>query len=117
MLTAKEILACADVVYDVVNVPEWGGDVRVRSLSGKEYDEYQISLTDDNGKATDASMRNMSARLVALCAVDDSGARLFTDAQAEVLGDKSHAALKRVYDAAARLNGLGNKELERSVKN
>lgn len=41
-LSQEEILAADDVVYDDVQVPEWGGVVRVRSLTVGE----SVSITD-----------------------------------------------------------------------
>lgn len=41
-LSLEQILAADDVVYDDVQVPEWGGVVRVRSLTVGE----SVSITD-----------------------------------------------------------------------
>ena len=36
MLTRKQILECADIPTEIVKVPEWGGEVLVKGLTGAE---------------------------------------------------------------------------------
>ncbi len=53
--------------------------------------------------------------LVAMCACDETGKRIFTDNQAANLGNKSAVALNRVFEVAQRINRLTDddiKELE-----
>jgi hypothetical protein len=115
LLSADEILGADDRRYEVVAVPEWNGEVRLRSLSGSERDEYEDSLVQQVGNKQVTNARNARAKLVALCAVDASGQPLFTKAQVIKLGSKSSAALQRLFDVACRMNGFTDddvKELE-----
>ena len=112
-LTADQILDANDSTTEIVTVPEWGGDVRVRTLTGKERDSFEASIV--NGKTV--NMVNVRAKLVARTACDDSGKRLFSDAQIELLGDRSAKALDRVFTVAQRLNGLTQQDVEELAKN
>lgn len=107
-LSAAAILACDDTQFRDEVVPEWGGTVRVRALSGKERDAYDMSLRvfRDNGDLV-YNPENQRAKLVGRSLVDsETGARLFTDQEINALGDKNADVLQRLYDIAAKLSGL-----------
>lgn len=107
LLTKKEIIGAADMPRQTVNVPEWGGDVSVRTLNGFERDQFEISNI--------GNLANMRARLVALTVVDEMGVRIFSDADVEHLGCKSSAALDRVFEVARKLSGM-SKDAEKTAE-
>lgn len=106
LLGREAILGAVDLPTVDVEVPEWGGTVRVRMLTGTERDAFEAGTVIRQGKKVEANLVNIRARLVALCVVDENGQRLFTEADAEKLGQKSGAALGRVFEAAQKINGL-----------
>lgn len=112
-LTADQILGASDSRTETVSVPEWGGDVKVRTLTGRERDSFEASIV--SGKAV--NMVNVRAKLVARTLCDDAGKRLFTDAQIEILGDRSARALDRVFAVAQRINGLSQQDVDDLAKN
>jgi len=112
LLSKDQILAAEDLVTEDVEVPEWGGTVRVRMMTGAERDSFEDSLTQTKGKNVKTNLANLRARLVARTVVDEAGKRMFTDAEAGVLGQKSAAALDRVFEAARKLNGMTEKDVE-----
>lgn len=106
-LSKDDILKADDLATREVPVPEWGGTVLVRELSGTDRDAFEASLmqfTADNTTAPDLS--NMRAKLVARAVVDGDGNLLFNELDIGVLGRKSAIALNRVYEAAAELSGI-----------
>lgn len=105
-LGKAEILAAADLQYDDVAVPEWGGTVRVRGLTGRERDAFEAAVASAKGKDVKLNLQNVRARLVALSVVDADGARIFDERDIGALGEKSAQALERVFQAAMRLSGL-----------
>lgn len=113
MLTRDQILSASDRPTEEVSVPEWGGTVLVRALSGAERDAYESGIvTVSNSGTQRVNLANLRARLVAMACVDAEGKRLFSDEDAAALGDKSAAALERVFDAARRLSGLTEGDVE-----
>jgi hypothetical protein len=112
LLSADQILSADDRRYEIVPVPEWGGEVRLRSLSGAERDEYEDSLVQQVGNKQVTNARNARAKLVALCAVDANGQPLFSKAQVIKLGSKSSAALQRLFDVACRMNGFTDEDVK-----
>lgn len=108
LLSREAILAYDDSQSEDVEVPEWGGAVRVVGLTGAERDRFEASVVG-NGKQMQLS--NLRARLIAMCVVDESGERLFGTADVGALGNKSAAALERVFSAAQRLSGLSEDDV------
>lgn len=108
LLTKEQILAADDQPTKDVEVPEWGGTVRIRTMSASERDKWE-SETYADGKVNTLDFR---ARFCALCIVDEQGARLFTDEEVSTLGRKSAAALQRVFNEAQSLNALSNKDVK-----
>lgn len=118
LLTRDEILAADDKTTEVVDVPEWGGAVTIRGLTGSERDQYEASMVrygkDNKGQMEVQAVEtaNIRARLVSLTAVDEAGKRLFKDSDLLDLGDKNAAVLNRLFDAARRLSALTNEDIE-----
>ncbi len=116
-LTAEDILQAADIPTEAVHVPEWGGWVMVKGLNGEERDEFEASVVDQRGKKVKVRLRNLRARLVAMCVVNpEDGSRLFTDDRIRDLGQKSAAALDRVFKVAQRLSGLSDDDVSELIE-
>lgn len=113
MLTKEQILQANDLKREVVFVPEWGGEVTVRTLTGEEKDAYEMAMYAGGKK----DLSNIRAGLLARAIVGDDGKRLFTDAEVQALGRKSASALDRVYSAAARLSGISKDDEKEFEKN
>jgi hypothetical protein len=112
LLSRESILAAEDRPFEDVSVPEWGGEVRVRGLSGRERDEFETSLYKNKGGKQVENLTNLRARLVALSIVDEHNKRVFADTDVNLLGAKSAAALERVFKAAQRINGMTEQDVE-----
>jgi len=113
LLNKDAILAAEDKKFEDVDVPEWGGSVRVRMMSASERDQWE-NETYGTGKVNTVDFR---ARFVALCAIDEAGNLLFTPDDVDALGAKSAAAVQRVFNAAQKLNALSAKDIQDLEKN
>ncbi|MFE6846570.1 hypothetical protein [Streptomyces sp. NPDC057686] len=114
LLDKNAILHANDLEYEIVDVPEWGGSVRLKTLTGEERDEFEASQVTINKKGKpEQNMVNVRARLVALVVVDDTGAPLFSRYDIPDLGRKSSRALDRVFTKASEMNGFSEEELEK----
>lgn len=117
-LTKDQILEAADLKSEVVEVPEWGGAVRVRTMTGFDRDAFETSMVTIAPDGTrQADLTNVRAKLVALTLVDEANNRLFDVADIPRLALKSAAALERVFDVAQRLNGIGAAAQDAALKN
>lgn len=112
LLNAAEIEAVDDRKHEDVPVPEWNGTVRVIGLTGTDRDAYEASFVDAKGKPAAQRLRNIRAKLLVKCLVDEDGKRLFTDDKAQVLGAKNGAVVDRLFDVARRLSGIGQGAVE-----
>ena len=115
LLDRSQILNARKVPTETVPVPEWGGDVLVRGLTGRQRDEFEATLIERRGKKMVTNTANARARLVVWCLVDEHGNRMFGDGDAEEMGEHSAAALNRVYEVAARLSGMTDEDLDELV--
>jgi hypothetical protein len=113
-LGRDDILKADDRPTEEVEVPEWGGTVLVRGMTGRDRDEYFASQTVQRGRQTVQSIANASAQICARCIVnpDKRDELLFTVADIGLLGERSAAALERVGSVAARLSGLTEEDVE-----
>jgi hypothetical protein len=117
ILTRDAILQAQDLPRELVEVPQWGGSVYVRALTGAERDTFETSIVEQRGKSTKMNLKNIRAKLVALTVVDEEGNRIFSDSDASALGKKSAAALDKVFEVAQRLSGLRPEDVEELSKN
>ena len=97
-LSAAEILASQDLETVDVEVPEWGGTVRLRAMSGEEATKFVDSL---GGKTSTSAVK-----VVMLCAIDEEGNPLVSGEQLELLAKKSLRAILRLQKEVLRINGM-----------
>lgn len=120
ILSAEDILNANDLKAEVVEVPEWGGSVRIRTMTGLERDEFEAQIARQStgeGANVKVDMRGLKVKVLSLTVVDDQGKLLFTPKQIQQLEKKSGKALDDVFQVASKLNGLGEKQLEELAKN
>ena len=113
-LTAESILNCNDSGIKKISVPEWGGDVFIRTMSGTERDSWEMYAGHQLEKKGNVNIR---AKLAVITLCDESGKRLFADQQLDKLSSKNGKALDRVYSESLKLNKLTDEEVEQLEKN
>lgn len=106
MLTREQILAASDIVYKIVDVPEWKDTVRVKSLSGTEVDIYQQGLFEGYGETKKINLVNGNARLCTLGIVDEQGKRLFTDDDVAAIAAHNGSILEKIAKTIRQLSGM-----------
>lgn len=110
-LSKAKILAAKDVkLSDPIPVPEWGGEVYVKTLSGTERDAFEESYTEQKMKA-------FRVRFLILTLADDSGERLFADGDIDLLGCKSSIVINRLFEKAWAHNAFTSEAVEALGKN
>jgi len=116
-LSKNDILEANDLQTDEVEVPEWGGVVLVRGLTGTERESWEESRIDrkkkpKKGGDSNIRMTHFRASLVARTVVDDNGNLIFSDSDVVKLGQKNGAALNRVFEKAHQLSGMSEADVE-----
>ncbi|KKK74213.1 hypothetical protein LCGC14_2886040, partial [marine sediment metagenome] len=100
-LSRDDILNKDDLKTEIVDVPEWGGDVIVLEMTGQDRSDYDDLLMDD--KRNNAHI--VTGLLVRSC-VDSNGQRLFGLDDLDRLAAKSPRPLMKIFDVCRRINGL-----------
>lgn len=105
-LSKKAILAAKDTKLEgPIAVPEWGGDVFVRTISGVERDQFEDAYSEQKMKA-------FRVRFLVMTLADENGERLFGDADIDALGDKSSVVINRLFDKAWQHNAFTDSAVE-----
>ena len=117
MLNKDQIKTVPDIETLDVEVPEWGGTVRLKSLTGAERDRFEAGVVQGQGKSATVNMQNLRAKLVAQSVIGEDGKPLFTEADANWLGEKSAKALNRLFNAAQQLSGLSESDVKELAGN
>ena len=106
---ADKILSSNDRPLRKLHVTDWDADVYVRIMSGNERDAFEAEMIERRGTNGKQNLRGLRASLCVRVMCDEDGVRLFDDADAEELGEKSAAALDQVFDAAQSANAAQEK--------
>ena len=110
LLNRDAILNAQDVATKEVDVPEWGGMIRVRSMTVSERNEFARRAASSEEKTS------VGAWLVTLLAIDESGNRLFKAEDIEELEKRNFKAVDTVVNAILEVNQIGDKEVEAAEK-
>lgn len=115
-LTREEILAKKrDLKREMVSVPEWGGHVWVRELTGAERNEFELaaSRSKESGVGVlDCGETGYLAKFCACCIVDERGDRLFTADDVTDVSSLGAGALNRCFEMCLKLSGLTGDDLD-----
>ena len=119
LLGKADIVECEDLISEDVEVPEWGGVLRVRQMNAMDrdsFDLYVVRLKSD-GKSAEVNKHNLRAALVVRSVIDEEGKRIFSDEDVETVGMKNGQAVDRVFAVASRLSLLGKDDAADIEKN
>lgn len=110
-LSKDDIFRADDILTSDVEVPEWGGTVRIKAWTVAQGDMYGEKLAKHHKDET--FMSQFREFMVAQSVIDENGKLMFCTADIVKLGQKSPAALKRIVLAVQELNKLQNGALEK----
>ena len=105
----EQALSADDLGESVVDVPEWGIDVLLRGMTGKERMRYV-----ESSKGRDREYM-YSDILIATAYDPDSGEKMFDDADREALSEKSGLVLERLALKIMADSGVDLDEAEDEV--
>jgi len=87
-----------------ISVPELGGDVFVRVMTGTERDRFEeIHVLQKH--------RNFRARTAVFSVCDSAGKLLFTEVDVDRVGRLPAKALDRIFEESSALNGLTEEDV------
>ncbi len=114
LLTKAAILAADDRKTVEIDVPEWGGSVRLRPMTAAQRDQYDQRFAAARREGSETGVR---ALLVAACMVDENDKPMFTEADVLALSQKCNAPLVDLFGRCLEMNGMTPRATERIVGN
>jgi len=109
----REAARNAKIEREALIVPELGGLIYVRGMSGKERDKFEEGLRVKKGKRVGQSdLRNFRALLAVRVIVDEKGERLLNDGDAELIGAMPAGVLDRIIAKCTELSGKAEEEID-----
>ncbi len=93
MLTKEDIAAAEDFTVEPYKVPEWGGEIFLRTPCEADYCDY----------------KNSRSTLIAMMLCDSNGKLMFhwrKGTDVEILNNKNPIVMDRIHDQCMRLSGL-----------
>lgn len=108
LLNSEQIDSVDDRRWEDVPVPEWGGEVRILSLSGEDRDAYEAAIADakQSGQGVTLRLQNFRSKLVAKAMVDGDFKRLYPDSKVKTLAKKNAAVIDRLWTKTQELSGM-----------
>ena len=116
-LSRDEILGANDLPTRVVVVPQWGGEVLIRTMDGAQREELEKRISAFKDTKSVSASSAVRAVAVVMCCCGEGGEPLFTAADTAALAKKSGAALDLVFDSILEHNGMTKRAAEELEKN
>lgn len=111
----QQILDTDDIKEEEVGVEEWNCKILVRGLTGKDRSEILTSALTRDGRL---DFSKVYPDLVIATSFDpETGEKIFSKTDREVLNEKSGSALEKIAGKAVKLSGLGAEGVNLAVKN
>lgn len=122
-LLGKEILSRDTFTRKTIEIPEWGGEIVVRGLSGHEamtINQTAIEIADDraNGKFDAAKAERWEARTVVCGWINEDGSSVLSAQDVDALLGKETEIISRIAREIRILSGMekAKDEAEAPVK-
>lgn len=113
MLDRASILAAKDIITETFPIPQWGGDVTIRMLTGEQREELESRIQTFKSGAK----KSVRALAAVYSLVGEDGAPLFTQSDVAELAAKSGVALDTIFDHVLKLNAMTKAEAGELEKN
>lgn len=110
LLNRDAVLKVTDTVTKDIPVPEWGGSLRVRTMTVAERNDFAR-------RASSEDKVSVAAWLVSVLAVDENNKPLFKAEDVPEIERRNFRAVDRVVQAILEVNGISEKKVEEAAKN
>ena len=117
LLNKEQILQIASPITEEIDVPEWGGKVKIRELSLGEFGQivsYEGTFSGDN---VIERQIHVAAKTLSIALLGEDGTPLFTEDELVRMGRSRGTALTSLMNAILNLSGVGKTAAEEVAKN
>ena len=112
-LSKDDIFKADDLPTKDMDIPEWGGTLTIRTLTGAERDQFESAFVNQDK----IDIRGMKARLIQLTVMNGDGQPMFTKADLQKINSKSASVIDRIWHVSRRLSGLTKEDADELVGN
>jgi hypothetical protein len=116
-LTRDQIFNKDDLKRETIEVPEWGGSVTIRELTGREHQELAREAVSSKDEDDEARGAKFITSLLQKVIVDEEGQPLFGPDDIDELTSKSSRVLQRLFTEAQRISKIRASDIEEIEKN
>lgn len=130
LLTREQILEAKDIQTKEIDVPEWGGKLRIKQLSAKEYSDITMNMVnikkiaakqiskknadDVEDAINENAIKNQKILLIIKSIVDENMKPLFTEADMELLYQKNTNVIDRVISEIEQFNTVSTEHAKKN---
>lgn len=115
MSLRDKILAADDIQSEMVEVSEWDCTVEVRGMNGADRSRIlELAAASDDGRIAIGSM--YVETVINSCYDPESGERIFTDSDRDLLMTKSASAIDRLAQVGMRLSAMSSEAQDDAKK-
>lgn len=133
LLNRNQILEAKDIKTKDIEVPEWGGTIRIKQLSAKEYNDITMNMVNirkmaakqlssrknANENLEDAinelAIKNQKILLLIKSIVDENMKPLFTEADMELLYQKNANVIDRIIAEIEEFNSVSTEDAKKNL--
>ena len=91
-LSKDDIFKADDLPTKDIDIPEWGGTLTIRTLTGAERDQFESAFVNQD----QIDIRGLKARLIQLTVQNGDGQPMFTKADLQKINSKSASVIDRI---------------------
>lgn len=132
LLNRNQILEAKDIKTKVIPVPEWGGDIMIKQLSAKEYNDITMNmvnikkmaakqLSKKNGDENleeainELAIKNQKILLLIKSIVDENMKPLFSEADMELLYQKNTNVIDKIIAEIEEFNSVSTEDAKKNL--
>jgi hypothetical protein len=133
LLNRNQILEAKDIKTKVIPVSEWGGDIMIKQLSAKEYNDITMNMVnirkmaakqlsskknaDENleDAINELAIKNQKILLIIKSVVDENMKPLFTEADMELLYQKNTNVIDKIIAEIEEFNANSIEETKKNL--
>jgi len=133
LLTRNQILEAKDIKTKDIEVKEWGGTIRIKQLSAKEYNDITMNMVyirkmaakqlsrkngDENLEEAinESAIKNQKILLIIKSVVDENMKPVFTEADMELLYQKNTNVIDKIIAEIEEFNSVSTEDAKKNLE-
>lgn len=118
LMSRDDILNIEDRRYKIVHVRAWNNrPCRIQSLTSREREEYENSITVQGENGTKTNIITARAKLVVRILVDAQGRKIMDESHVGALAGKSADAVGQLFEEGSKFSGITKRDVEELAGN